>query len=418
MLDAACPGDVFAAPPSDYVYETTQAAQQPEGRPAHHQQLHRRQDGLRHGPRARRGRGHQDRHGRRRRRRGRQGLDLHGRPPRRGGQLLRHQGTRRRVGARAPSWTSSSRSARGSTRSRARWAWRSRPARRRPRAPRCSSWATTRSRWASASTASRGGAARRSSRANEIIDEMLEAVVTDLPYESGDEVALMINGLGGTPISELYILYGRAHEQLAERGITVGRSYVGEYCTSLDMAGASRDARQARRRAQGAVRGTRRDRGPGLLTGSSTHRHRAPARTPGARPPRSPPARRGSSRRARPRAPAAGPAVTTASAERVRARCSASDSPPGKRKEGSPARNAACRSGLSCARSATQPALPVAAVGLDQARRAPSGSSPRAAPATSGGRARALQRGGPHRRETLRRARGRRAPRPGRARPG
>ncbi len=75
--------------------------------------------------------------------------------------------------------------------------------------------------------------------ANELIDEMLEAVVTDLPYESGDEVSLMINGLGGTPISELYILYGRAHEQLADRGISVGRSYVGEYCTSLDMAGAS-----------------------------------------------------------------------------------------------------------------------------------------------------------------------------------
>ena len=49
----------------------------------------------------------------------------------------------------------------------------------------------------------------------------------------------MINGLGGTPISELYMLYGRAHQQLAERGIKVGRSYVGEYCTSLDMAGAS-----------------------------------------------------------------------------------------------------------------------------------------------------------------------------------
>jgi dihydroxyacetone kinase-like protein len=75
--------------------------------------------------------------------------------------------------------------------------------------------------------------------ANDIIDEMLEAVVTDLPYVSGDRVALMINGLGGTPISELYLLYGRAHRQLAERGITVGRSYVGEYCTSLDMAGAS-----------------------------------------------------------------------------------------------------------------------------------------------------------------------------------
>jgi phosphoenolpyruvate---glycerone phosphotransferase subunit DhaK len=75
--------------------------------------------------------------------------------------------------------------------------------------------------------------------ADEIVDELLETVVNDLPYKSGDRVALMINGLGGTPISELYILYGRAHRQLAERGITVGRSYVGEYCTSLDMAGAS-----------------------------------------------------------------------------------------------------------------------------------------------------------------------------------
>ncbi|MGO4689410.1 dihydroxyacetone kinase subunit DhaK [Glaciibacter sp. 2TAF33] len=75
--------------------------------------------------------------------------------------------------------------------------------------------------------------------ADEIVDELLESVVSDLPYQSGDRVALMINGLGGTPISELYILYGRAHQQLAERGITVGRSYVGEYCTSLDMAGAS-----------------------------------------------------------------------------------------------------------------------------------------------------------------------------------
>jgi len=75
--------------------------------------------------------------------------------------------------------------------------------------------------------------------ANEIVDEMLDAVAGDLPFSSGDEVALMINGLGGTPISELYILYGHAHERLAERGITVRRNYVGEYCTSLDMAGAS-----------------------------------------------------------------------------------------------------------------------------------------------------------------------------------
>ena len=64
-------------------------------------------------------------------------------------------------------------------------------------------------------------------------------MVSDLPYQQGDQVALMINGLGGTPISELYILYGRAHHQLADRGITVRKNYVGEYCTSLDMAGAS-----------------------------------------------------------------------------------------------------------------------------------------------------------------------------------
>jgi phosphoenolpyruvate---glycerone phosphotransferase subunit DhaK len=75
--------------------------------------------------------------------------------------------------------------------------------------------------------------------ANAIIDELLEAVVSDLPYKQGDHVALMINGLGGTPISELYILYGRAHEQLAARGIHVQRNYVGNYCTSLDMAGCS-----------------------------------------------------------------------------------------------------------------------------------------------------------------------------------
>jgi dihydroxyacetone kinase-like protein len=75
--------------------------------------------------------------------------------------------------------------------------------------------------------------------ADAIVDELLDAVVPDLPYRSGDNVALMINGLGGTPISELYILYRRAHQQLADRGITVTRSYVNEYCTSLDMAGAS-----------------------------------------------------------------------------------------------------------------------------------------------------------------------------------
>ena len=75
--------------------------------------------------------------------------------------------------------------------------------------------------------------------ANAIVDELLEAVASDLPYKAGDEVALMINGLGGTPISELYILYARAHEQVEKRGMKVKRNYVGEYCTSLEMAGCS-----------------------------------------------------------------------------------------------------------------------------------------------------------------------------------
>ncbi|MEO7745243.1 MAG: dihydroxyacetone kinase subunit DhaK [Actinomycetota bacterium] len=80
---------------------------------------------------------------------------------------------------------------------------------------------------------------KKMTNADAIVDELLEAVVTDLPYSSGDDVALMINGLGGTPISELYILYRRAHQKLTEQGINVTRSYVNEYCTSLDMAGAS-----------------------------------------------------------------------------------------------------------------------------------------------------------------------------------
>jgi dihydroxyacetone kinase-like protein len=75
--------------------------------------------------------------------------------------------------------------------------------------------------------------------ANAIVDELLEAVASDLPYKAGDDVALMINGMGGTPISELYLLYGYAHEQVEKRGMKVKRNYVGEYCTSLEMAGFS-----------------------------------------------------------------------------------------------------------------------------------------------------------------------------------
>lgn len=75
--------------------------------------------------------------------------------------------------------------------------------------------------------------------ADAIVDEMFDAVATDLPFKSGERVALMINGLGGTPISELYVLYRRAAQRCSDAGLTVARNYVGNYCTSLEMAGAS-----------------------------------------------------------------------------------------------------------------------------------------------------------------------------------
>ncbi|HHW92071.1 MAG TPA: dihydroxyacetone kinase subunit DhaK [Firmicutes bacterium] len=75
--------------------------------------------------------------------------------------------------------------------------------------------------------------------ADEIVNELYEAVRDDLPFKSGDRVALMINGLGGTPISELYLLYRAAALRCQADGLKIVRNYVGNYCTSLEMAGFS-----------------------------------------------------------------------------------------------------------------------------------------------------------------------------------
>jgi dihydroxyacetone kinase-like protein len=75
--------------------------------------------------------------------------------------------------------------------------------------------------------------------ADAIVDEIYDAVASDLPFKSGDRVALMINGLGGTPPGELYVLYRRAAQRCKESGLEIVRNYVGNYCTSLEMAGAS-----------------------------------------------------------------------------------------------------------------------------------------------------------------------------------
>ena len=75
--------------------------------------------------------------------------------------------------------------------------------------------------------------------ADQIVDEMLEKIVGDLPYENGDEVAVLVNGLGATPLDEQYIVTRRIHQVLEEKGIKVYKYYVGEYATAIEMAGFS-----------------------------------------------------------------------------------------------------------------------------------------------------------------------------------
>jgi dihydroxyacetone kinase len=75
--------------------------------------------------------------------------------------------------------------------------------------------------------------------ADEIADELVEAVLADRDYPADSRVAVLVNGLGATPKEELYILYRRVAARLAERRLGVHRVWIGEYATSLEMAGAS-----------------------------------------------------------------------------------------------------------------------------------------------------------------------------------
>lgn len=74
--------------------------------------------------------------------------------------------------------------------------------------------------------------------ANDIVDHMLEKILADIDYE-GHEVAVMINGSGATPLMELYIINNRVSDVLARKGIKVYKTLVGNYMTSLEMAGFS-----------------------------------------------------------------------------------------------------------------------------------------------------------------------------------
>lgn len=75
--------------------------------------------------------------------------------------------------------------------------------------------------------------------AHDIVEMMASAIVDDLPYSSGDEVLAFVNGMGGTPLIELYVVYNELNMFLKNKGITIARNLVGSYITSLEMAGCS-----------------------------------------------------------------------------------------------------------------------------------------------------------------------------------
>jgi dihydroxyacetone kinase-like protein len=84
-----------------------------------------------------------------------------------------------------------------------------------------------------------GTAKIKTMTADQITERMTLEVIEDLPFRSGDEVAVLINGLGATPLIELYVCFRRVKQILDGKGIKIQRSYVGEYFTALEMAGFS-----------------------------------------------------------------------------------------------------------------------------------------------------------------------------------
>ena len=84
------------------------------------------------------------------------------------------------------------------------------------------------------------GVARAKLRsADAIVDTVMDAILKEMDATAGDRVAVLINSFGATPMMELFIIYRRVEQRLAARGISISANWVGPYCTSLDMAGAS-----------------------------------------------------------------------------------------------------------------------------------------------------------------------------------
>ncbi len=84
-----------------------------------------------------------------------------------------------------------------------------------------------------------GRARRKMASAAEIAEVALGAILEDYPLQRGDEALVMVNGMGGTPLLELYVVFAEVFALLAGRGVRIARTLVGNYVTSLDMAGCS-----------------------------------------------------------------------------------------------------------------------------------------------------------------------------------
>ena len=75
--------------------------------------------------------------------------------------------------------------------------------------------------------------------ADAIVKDMVDAILADLNPQKNQEILLLVNGLGATPLMELYLIYNSAAMLLKQHDIKIARSLVGNYTTAIDMAGAS-----------------------------------------------------------------------------------------------------------------------------------------------------------------------------------
>lgn len=80
---------------------------------------------------------------------------------------------------------------------------------------------------------------RKMMTADEVAQVLVDRITEDMPLEKGDEVSVMVNGLGSTPLEEQFIVYRRVHQILEEKGVSVVMPHIGEYATSMEMAGLS-----------------------------------------------------------------------------------------------------------------------------------------------------------------------------------